>query len=151
MTIPAFDSETGLLPPGEHWATWDEIRERLGWNIVRRRLLDGLAEGLAILSECGCSRVWLNGSFATAKEEPRDFDCVFDLTDVHRQRLELLGPELLDFSDRRSAQKRRFGGEFLPNVTEAATGQEFTSFFQTDRDGIVKGIVVIDPTKEIWE
>ena len=118
---------------------------------MRRRRLDGLAEGLAILSECGCSRVCLTGSFATAKEEPGDFDCAFDLTGIDRQRLELLGPELLDFSDRRSLQKRRFGGEFLPNVTEAATGQQFASFFQTDRDGIVKGIGVIDPTKEIWE
>lgn len=42
------------------------------------------------------------------------------------------------------------GGEFLPNVTEAASGQQFAKFFQTSRDGTTKGIVVIDPTKEKW-
>lgn len=50
----------------------------------------------------------------------------------------------------RTAQKQRFGGDFLPNVTEAATGKQFASFFQTDRDGSPKGIVVLDPTKERW-
>jgi len=95
--------------------------------------------------------VWLNGSFVTAKEEPGDFDCVWSPAGVDRLRLEAAAPELLDLTDHRSAQKRRFGGEFLPNVIEGASGQQFARFFQTDRDGTLKGILIIDPTKEQWE
>jgi len=113
-------------------------------------LLDGLAEGLALLADAGCTRVWLNGSFVTAKDEPGDFDCVWAPAGVDRAGLQRTAPELLDLSDHRAAQKVRFGGEFLPNVTEAASGRRFTAFFQSNRDGTAKGIVVIDPTKESW-
>jgi hypothetical protein len=150
VPIPPFDPDSGLLPPGQHEAGWDEIQARFGSNARRRQLLDGLADGLAILWEAGCARVWLNGSFVTAKDEPGDFDCVWSPAGVDRAVLEDLGPELLDLSDKRAAQKARFGGEFLPNVVEAASGQQFADFFQSDRDGTPKGIVVIDPTKEPW-
>jgi hypothetical protein len=69
---------------------------------------------------------------------------------VDRALLEEIGPELLDLSHQRATQKARFGGEFLPNVIEAGSGQEFAAFFQSDRDGTPKGIVVIDPSKEPW-
>jgi hypothetical protein len=150
MAIPPFDPETGLLPPGEHATSWDEIEARFGWNLRRRQLLDGLADGLAVFAEAGCTRVWLNGSFVTDKDEPGDFDCVWSPAGVDRLLLERTAPQLLDLSHHRAAQKARFGGEFLPNVTEGASGQQFAEFFQTDRDGSTKGIVVVDPTKEAW-
>jgi hypothetical protein len=150
VTIPLFDSASGFLPPGEHKATWDEIVDRFGWNIWRRQLLDGLAEGLAALAAAGCTVVWLNGSFVTTKEEPGDFDCVWSPLGVNRERLKREAPDLLDLTDHRTAQKRRYGGEFLPNVMERSSGQQFARFFQADRDGTSKGIVIIDPTKETW-
>lgn len=64
--------------------------------------------------------------------------------------LERLGPELLDLTNHRAAQKLRFGGEFFPNVVEGSSGKSFEQLFQTDRDGNPKGIVVIDPTQEEW-
>ncbi len=150
MAIPPFDSATGLLPAGEHEASWDEIEARFGWNLRRRQLLDGLADGLGLFAEAGCTRVWLNGSFVTDKDEPGDFDCVWSLTGVDRELLKCIGPELLDLGHHRAAQKARFGGEFLPNVTEGSSGKQFAEFFQTSRDGTSKGIVVVDPTKETW-
>jgi len=57
VPIPPFDPVTGLLPPGEHVASWDEVRERFGWNLLRRRLLDGLQQGLVALGASGCSCV----------------------------------------------------------------------------------------------
>ncbi len=51
---------------------------------------------------------------------------------------------LLDFSAGRVAQKRRFGGEFFPNVVEAGTGLAFAEFFQNERDGSRKGIVALN-------
>ena len=150
MPIPSFDPTSGLLPPGEHPADWAEIRERLGWNVHRRRLLDGLRECLEVLGAAGCTRVWLNGSFVTAKDEPGDFDAVWSAVGVDRAVLEAELSELLDQSDHRAAQKLRFGGEFFPNIVGGSLREAVLGVLQTDREGTAKGILVIDPTKETW-
>jgi hypothetical protein len=137
--IPPFD-EFGRLPLGEHMATWEEVVERFGWNPHRRRLLDGLDDGLEALASAGCRQVWLNGSFVTSKDEPADFDACWDIEDVDLDRLD---PVLMDLSAGRLAQKDRFKGEFFPNVVEAGSGLVFSDFFQNDRDTGRKGIVVI--------
>jgi hypothetical protein len=138
--LPPINPDTGVLPVGEHHATWDQVIERFGWNAKCRALLDGLAEALELLEAVGCQQAWLNGSFVTAKDEPGDFDACWDTTGVD---LEAIDPVFLDLSDGRSAQKRRFGGELFPNVTEAASGLVFAKFFQNERDGSRKGIVVL--------
>ena len=139
--LPGVDPESGRLPPGEHVASWDEVVERFGWTPRRRALLDGLAEAVELLAAAGCRRVWLNGSFVTAKDEPGDFDACWDTDGVD---LDALDPELLDLSNKRVAQKARFGGELFPNVVEAESGLTFAEFFQNERDTSRKGIVVID-------
>ena len=138
--IPAFDPDSGCFPPGEHFASWDEVVERFGWTERRRRFLDGLADAIELLAEAGCRRIWLNGSFVTAKDEPADFDACWDTDGVD---LDVLDPVLLDLTDHRSAQKSRFGGELFPNVVEAQSGLSFSEFFQNERDTTRKGIIVI--------
>jgi hypothetical protein len=115
--------------------------ERFGWTGRRRRLLDGLAEAIELLARAGCQRLWLNGSFVTAKDEPDDFDACWDTQGVD---LDALEPVLLDLSNRRAAQKTRFGGELFPNVVEVQSGLSFVEFFQNERDTGRKGIVAID-------
>jgi hypothetical protein len=139
--LPPLDPDTGLLPVGEHAASWDEVLDRFGWNEKRRGLLDGLADALDLLSSVGCRRVWINGSFVTAKDEPGDVDVCWDTEGVDLDRID---PIFLDLSRAREAQKNRFGCEFLPNVVEAGSGLVFAEFFQNDRDGSRKGIVVLD-------
>lgn len=56
----------------------------------------------------------------------------------------LLHPALLDLSPGGPAQKAEFGCEFFSNIVEAGSGEHFVEFFQRDRDGQRKGIVVID-------
>lgn len=138
--LPAFDPETGRLPDGVYEVTWQNVVERFGWNSRRRQLLDGLADAIELLAAAGCRRVWLNGSFVTAKDEPADFDACWDLDGVD---LDLLDPVLLDLSNGRAAQKARFGGELFPNVVEAESGLEFAEFFRNERDSGRKGIVVL--------
>ena len=138
--LPPFDPHTGRLPLGEHEADWDEVMERFGWNPRRRQLLDGLADAIDALVDAGCKRLWLNGSFVTAKDEPGDYDACWDTAGVDLDRLD---PVLLDLSNRRSAQKQRFGGELFPNVAEAGSGLVFAEFFQNERDAGRKGIVVV--------
>ena len=56
----------------------------------------------------------------------------------------LVDPVLLDLSSGRAAQRAKFGGELFPNVVEAQSGLAFSEFFQNERDGGRKGIVVIE-------
>lgn len=144
--LPPFETPSGVLPDGEYEADWQEVVERFGWNPRRRRLLDGLADAIELLCAAGCKRLWLNGSFVTAKEDPGDFDACWDTDGVD---LDVLHPVLLDLSDGRASQKQRFGGELFPNVIETGSGLSFAEFFRNERDTGRKGIVVLrigDPT-----
>jgi len=59
---------------------------------------------------------------------------------------QLLDPVLLDFSDRRQAQKARFSGELFPAVVPAdPAGTRFLDYFQQDKTTAArKGIVALD-------
>lgn len=143
MPIPAFDPDTGNLPPGVHAATWDEIVSRFGRNAERERLLDGLRRAFESLQAAGCGRAYLDGSFVTEKDVPGDFDGCWESQGVDPAALD---PVLLDFSNRRAAQKAKFGGElFIANAAATPAGTRFLDFFQRDKTtGDAKGILAID-------
>ena len=139
--IPPFQPN-GYLPAGIHEATWQQATQRLGTNPHRRTLLQGLLQALENLRQSGCRKIYLDGSFATNKELPGDFDVAWETADVDPQ---LLNTTLLDFSNRRQAQKLAFGGELFPADWEADDqGRTFLDFFQTDQQAIPKGIIAID-------
>lgn len=71
--IPPF-RRNGTLPPGIHWTTWEEFVQRFGGNPHRQALRVGLRAALDNLRQAGCQEVYLDGSFATDKAEPQDFD-----------------------------------------------------------------------------
>jgi hypothetical protein len=140
--IPAFDPVTGNLPAGEHLATWPELRDRYGHTPWRRRLLAGLLAALRLLRAAGCTRVWIDGSFVTAKAEPGDFDACWDAQGVD---FDCIDERLLTFDKGRATQKAAFLGElFISDAGADPQGTLFRDFFQTDRDGRRKGIVVLD-------
>lgn len=140
--IPSFD-QRGTLPPGIHSATWDEIVERYAISEGRAELLEGLHEAIESLRTAGCTRVYLDGSFVTDKDLPGDFDACWEGSGVDP---DLLDPVLLDFSDRRTAQKARYGGELFPAQASAEpAGTVFLDYFQRDRHtGESKGIIALD-------
>ena len=142
VVIQSFD-ERGNLPPGIHPATWDEIVERYATNERREQLIEGLRAAIESLHAAGCWRVYLDGSFVTDKEVPGDFDACWEAGSVDPG---LLDPVLLDFSDRRAAQKAKFGGEMFPAQLAAGPGgTTFLEFFQLDRlTQERKGIIAID-------
>ncbi len=140
--IPEFDLATGNLAPGEHVASWQEIVQRFGTTERRRQLLSGLKAALHSLRLAGCKRVYLNGSFVTAKERPEDFDGCWESEGVDFDRLDEV---LLTFDRGRATQKAKYGGElFLADQRADAIGTLFREFFQRDRDGNPKGIIVIE-------
>ncbi|MEI9941990.1 MAG: hypothetical protein WDO69_32655 [Pseudomonadota bacterium] len=140
--IPEFD-ELGRLPPGIHLATWDEIASRFGGSAWRSRLLAGLRAALLSLKGAGCGVAYIDGSFVTTKQMPGDFDACWDEVGVDPDALD---PVLLDFKNKRAAQKAKFSGELFPasNFADHA-GNSFLNFFQVDKaNGDRKGIVAID-------
>ena len=60
--------------------------------------------------------------------------------------LKQIAPTLLDFRDRRKAQKAAYGGEmFLAHTQADPFGARFVDFFQRDKEtGEPTGIIAID-------
>lgn len=121
--------------------------DRFGSTPNRRRLLSGLKAALDALRAAGCQRIYLDGSFVTAKKAPGDFDACWDVTGVDPA---LLDPVLLVFDQGRAAQKAKYGGELFPaQLPNGITGLTFLEFFQIDKQtGRPKGIVVLDLREE---
>ncbi len=140
--LPDFD-ENGNLPRGIHEASWREFVERFGNTEHRHRLLQGLKEALQALRVAGCKRVYIDGSFVTAKEVPNDWDGCWDTDGVD---VGALDPILRQFANKRAAQKAKYLGEFFPaQMSNGGAGKVILEFFQTDKEtGGAKGIVALD-------
>ena len=141
FVLPDFDPLTGYLPTGVHAASWQEIRPRFGTNMHRSQLVDGLERALRRLADAGCQSVLIDGSFVSAKPLPNDYDVAWYPTGVDPDRVDNV---LLDMSNRRAAMKAKYGGEFFSASKQAAPGTCFRDFFQTDREGLAKGVVEVD-------
>jgi len=140
--IPDFETD-GLLPPGVHWASWQEFSDRFGTNEHRKNLLSGLRDALVSLKAAGCQTIYVDGSFVTSKETPGDFDGCWDPTNVDPHRLD---PVLLKFDRGRATQKAKYRGEmFISTMRNGNPGPPMLEFFQNDKNsGKHKGIVAID-------
>lgn len=116
--------------------------DRFGHTPWRQQLLAGMLEALRLLKAVGCVRVYIDGSFVTAKDEPGDFDGCWDAEGVDFERVD---ERLLTFDRGRATQKAAFFGElFIADARADPQGTLFRDFFQTDREGRRKGIVVIE-------
>ena len=132
-----------VLPPGVHVAGMQAIKQCFAYNPLRVQLYDGLLQACVNLVAAGCSSLYLDGSFVTEKPEPGDFDACWDPVGVDRRHLD---PVFRDFSNLRSKQKLKFGGEFFASTTRADShGRTFIDFFQVEKfTGQLKGIIKID-------
>lgn len=141
MPLPKLNNN-GELPPGEHLATLEEVNSVFGKsNKQRENLMAGLKTGSANLYAAGVKRIWINGSFITDKAEPNDIDGCWEYTS--NVVLEKLDPVFL--AESREPMKTKYGLEFfVANIIEADSGLPFPKFFQANREGDAKGIVVID-------
>lgn len=133
----------GVLPPGVHFATLEEIEERFCINDHRRNLFEGLAAMVGNLKSAGCRAFFLDGSYVTEKALPDDFDGCWDPVGVVAA---MLDPILLEFDNSRAAQKEKYGGEVFPASWPATRKGDilFLEFFQQDKHtGHAKGIIGI--------
>ena len=136
--MPKFD-ERGQLPPGIHRLAWPEFASAFGYNDWRRALIKGMRRALANLKRAGCLAVYINGSFVTRRPYPHDYDGCWDADNVDE---DLVDPVLLDTSGGRRRQKLTYGGEMFP-LRPAAGGHAMLEYFQRDRYGNAKGIVMV--------
>jgi hypothetical protein len=101
--LPSF-MDNGCLPPGVHTASWEEVEKRFGGSAHRDRLLEGLLRAARNLRAAGARVIWLDGSFTTAKEEPGDWDGVWDPRNADLSKVD---PVLIDLTDLATAGSGR--------------------------------------------
>jgi len=88
MLIPSLQ-EDGLLPPGLYMADMGEIAERFGRGTPQRReLFERLRMFVELARPCGALRMFVDGSFVTAKPEPGDVDVVIWLGEKYFELIE---------------------------------------------------------------
>ncbi len=137
MSIPALQPN-GELPPGEHQTSLDEVEAMYGSSTGRRKLLmQGLRKAVSNFELSGVKTLWIDGSFITDKKEP--IDGCWEYTSV-------VDVEKLDsiFLGSRGEMKNKYGLDFfIANIIEAGSGLPFPKFFQVNRDGDPKGIIVV--------
>ena len=87
------------------------------------------------LHEAGCKFFLLDGSFVTAKDVPKDYDACCDFSSVDVR--------IVDdrFGGSGLEMKLEYFGELYADQSFARGGYTFREFFQTDRDGMSKGVV----------
>jgi len=151
--IPAFDSSTGALPPGNHQATLDQIAERLGFTPRRRWLLEGLSAAVKAFWAVGIQEIYLDGSFCTEKPDPGDVDGYWvEPDDGVYDRID---PYWIDFGLILIPQVRKWkwrmwadhGVEFFIHpVMQASPEMGFPEFFRQDRDGQPRGVIQVVKT-----
>lgn len=144
--IPEYD-KNGNLPPGVHWATWEEFVERFGTTSIRLRMIEGLMKAMEQLKAAGARTIYINGSFVTSKPNPNDFDACWDSEDVDIDYLRMNARLLLNYTDR-AAQKAKYRGEIFQSDQPVGNyGLSSIEFFQRDRKRNKKGIIAIDLTR----
>ena len=122
---------------------WPAFADRFSWNQRRRFLMGGLYRALQNLKGAGCRAAIIDGSFVTAKDQPGDFDAAFDPNGVNGQ---LVDPVLLRHADGRKSMKAKYFGDVFPWGASAcqATTIIYLDFFQQDREGRAKGVVLLN-------
>lgn len=146
MVIPALvsvaaDAPWPVLPPGIHDTSLAEIAAVFATTPHRQWLFDGFTRAADALRLAGCACLYLDGSFTTGKPHPHDYDGCWDHRGID---FALLDPVLLEFADKRAAQKRKYLGEMFPALSPNGASGTFLDFFQIEKfSGAPKGILRI--------
>ena len=142
MGIPNLKNN-GELPAGEHIATLSEVEARYGLSSDRRKwLMRGLWKAAHNLEQAGVKTIWIDGSFVTDTAAPNDIDGCWEYNDAID--LTIIDPAFLG-RDARNKVKDKYGLDFfIAQRIEIESGEPFPKFFQINRDGKPKGIIVVD-------
>jgi predicted nucleotidyltransferase len=144
MGLPAFD-DGGDLPVGIHRASLEEVVERFGLGSdERRRCTRNLVHIYELAKRTGhLERFVVFGSYVTDKQAPNDVDVILVMDDgfvLEKAALEARG--LFDHA----IAAARYGASIFwlkPSVLIGEKLDGFLTYWQTKRDGSLRGIVEI--------
>ena len=146
MPIPVLN-EDGLLPPGVHDCTLEEVATRFGRfqsSDRRSRLFAALRAFLDELRRSGIFEALLiNGSFVTAKAAPNDIDLILVLRTSHSFREDL--PPLAYNLVRPAKARKRWGFDVVVAKADSEAYVAAVDLFQQVRNepGRKKGLLRI--------
>jgi hypothetical protein len=134
MSIPSFVGPAGLLPPGDHEATLSEIKERFCWNYRRTVIYNGLEYVVGELTNQRVTIIWVDGSFVTSKERPRDVDVACEVP---------AGGDPATWGWCSPQRQKDLKNAQHVHLFHCWCGQQrsIKDFFCQDRDGTSKGII----------
>lgn len=143
--LPNFN-ERGALPEGIHRASLEEVRNkfaRMGRSDKRANLSDKVAVYVQTAKGSGLvERLYLVGSFVTAKEEPNDVDMIV----AYKADMDLRNMRPFQYNAiAKTGIRRVLGSDLDAHPVRAGSSREehFVTFFQTDREGHPVGIVEV--------
>lgn len=133
MTIPGFN-EDGNLPVGIHETTLAEVEKGFVYNLKRKQLFEGLKRLIKDLKEIGCKTIFIDGSFTTDKQLPRDIDVCWDERGLDCEMIDSKFPVIFDIEPPRLLQKNTYKCDVFPAYWEdTASGLLFLELFQKDK------------------
>jgi hypothetical protein len=134
MPIPEFD-ERGLLPPGVHDCSLDEIGARFGTfrgSDRRPRLFGKLEQYVLETQQTGLVvALVINGSFVTATPQPNDIDLIVLLQPGHDFSAELRPFEYNVLSSRWA--RKRYGLDVMVATEGSAAAERYYRLFRRVR------------------
>ncbi|RAL21974.1 DUF6932 family protein [Thermoflavimicrobium daqui] len=169
-------NEYGYLPEGDHEMTISELKESIlvlgdestyQWKEGHRRyLVNNLEHLIQPLWTIGIESVYIDGSFCTDKETPKDIDAYFEFPDDGKTRAQIL-QELIALAHELNSLsedglwnwwERRPNSDFeskpemwfkyqieiYPNcfgVYATKDGKKFDQMFRQDKNGFPKGVI----------
>jgi len=143
--IPEFDEE-GELPAGIYGVTMDEVRARLAQFTTSDRrimLFETLERFVATARQANVvTRIYLVGSYVTAKAEPEDIDLLV----VYRAAMGTVELEQQQYNViHRAGVRRAFGYRLdVHPVREGSPAEQgLLTFFQSNRRGKLVGILEV--------
>ena len=135
----------GELPPGVHTADWPEFISRFGGSSPRRLWLSGRLRKILELATAGgrLRRIFVWGSFVTAKPSPRDLDILLIMSEDFE--VEQVSAQAQTVFDSARA-KLQFEADVF--WARASIGQEVLDLwldtYQTSRSFRKRGIVELE-------
>lgn len=151
MPIPPLGAN-GVLPPGEHEASMEEIEQAFGSSTDRRKvLMNGLKLAVENFQAAGVPRIYIDGSFTADKPDPNDIDGCWSAVGASSKILDPVFWKASTPEERRQNRllmKQKYGLDFfMAESREGRSGKNFPDFFQTDRNGNLKGILKVNLAK----
>jgi len=144
--VPVFNNE-GVLPEGVYEMSFTEFEERFVFNTRRKEIYAAFLILVKDLKAINCRAVYVDGSYVTAKELPKDIDvCWEDDEEIDWKLLDTKYPIFFDLDPPRKAQQLRYRADVFPaNIYEGNSGKLFKDFFQQNKEtGNLKGITKIN-------